>query len=515
MSRATNNSPMRAIGLETKCKRTALILCSVLIAILFSNGYSAGRSIPTTTTDGTTLNHPSEIEFEALDWQVPTGEEYREQLSNGLRTYIATDSSLPLVTIKGYISHSSINDPENKKGLGTLMSRLLRRGGTEKFPADSLNELVDLLSIKFSFSQNEAYMSFSATFLSEYLDTAMVILEEMFFRPAFDESVLEREKRIMKESIRHRFVNPQPVLHAAYKKQFYSETILSPITTLESIESITREDLIELHDQVFTTDNIILSFSGSFDREDMISRLENTFPSASNARGVVAFDEISPNTLTDALIVHRPINQTYVRMGVPLFSRPHPDYYAVSVMNLILGGGGFTSRLGTKVRSDAGLTYSIFSRGESNYQYPGTLHIEFNTRTETLPLAISLVLKEVENLIENGVTEEELENAKATIIAQLPGMFRSVEDITDTYTMNEYFGRAPDHFVVYPQHINDITVEDIQRVAQKYLNPDEFIYTIVTDTEALKNLPVTDDGFDVLGIENKLIIEANEIETLP
>jgi len=136
-------------------------------------------------------------------------------------------------------------------------------------------------------------------------------------------------------------------------------------------------------------------------------------------------DEIAVTPHTRALVVHKPINQAYIRMGLPLFKRPHPDYYAVSLLNYILGGSGFTSRLGTRVRSDEGLTYSIYSYAESNYTYPGTFHVDFYTKTESYPKAVSIVLEELDKTVKNGVTAEELENAKTALISELPSSFRA------------------------------------------------------------------------------------------
>ncbi len=463
------------------------------------------RDIPT---------HPSRIDFEQHQWRVPSGEPYRNVLNNGLRAYIAIDSTLPLVEIEGYINHSPLNDPQGKQGLGALMSRLLRLGGTEQMRGDSINELLATKAIQLSFSQSESHITFNGSFLSEYLDTALTIIEQLFFYPAFDQQILNREKNIMKEAVRHRFVNPPPTLSAAYRKQLFGNSNASRLTTIASLDNIDREDLVKLHKSVFTTDNIVISVAGNFTEQTVKSRLETIFPVTENARQIVPFEEIISAPSIDALIVHRPINQAYVRMGLPMFRRPHPDYYTASLLNMIIGGGGFTSRLGTKIRSDAGLTYSIHSRMESNYLYPGTFYIEFNTRTETLPLAISLIKSEVERFKEEGVTEDELANGKTALLSQLPSMFRSPGNTTATYAWNEFYGRSADHFLLYPNEIATISVEDVNRVAAQYLDPSAFTYTIVADTSRLNRLD-TSKGFDWREIENRRIISTDEIERLP
>ncbi|KMQ52400.1 peptidase M16 domain protein [Chitinispirillum alkaliphilum] len=496
--------------------KTRTICLSMLFSLLLISGSAlgAGRLPEEEIVEHNIPSHPLNLNFESRDWSVPSAQQYRHILNNGLRSYIAVDSTLPIVEITAYINYSSLNDPEGKEGLGTLMSRLLRLGGTEEISADSLNEFLDLMAINFSFSQSESHITFKGTFLSEYQDTALSIMEQMFFHPAFEEERVEREKRLIRESLRHRFVNPAPALNAAFQKQQYTGSNASRMTTASSIENISREDLKSLHDKVFKTDNIVLSVAGKIDKGKTIAKLESIFPQAEQTTSLTPFDNIEIRPETKALIVHRPINQAYVRMALPLFKRPHPDYYSVSLLNMILGGGGFTSRLGTKIRSDAGLTYSIHSRAESNYLYPGTLFIEFNTRKETLPLAIDLIYEEIERIIMEGVTEEELQSAKTALLAQLPSMFRSAGDITSTYAWNEMYSRSQDHFVLYPEEINKLTVEDINNVARKYLNPDNFTYTIIADSTILNRLPES-KRFDLSGIENKKFISINEIETLP
>jgi zinc protease len=211
-------------------------------------------------------------------------------------------------------------------------------------------------------------------------------------------------------------------------------------------------------------------------------------------------------------MVQKPLSQAYVRLGLPLFKRPHPDYYSVSLLNEILGGGGFMSRLGTKIRSDAGLTYSIYSNAESNYTYPGTFYIEFFTKNSSFSQAVAMIIEEVRKVISEEVTEQELENAKASLTGSLPSMFRSPFDIVSTYAWNEYYNRDPDHFKVYEEKLRKVTRQDLLRVAKQYLTPDNFTYTVVGDTNELLNQET--DGFSLSKMEVK-VIPVDSIEVLP
>jgi zinc protease len=282
--------------------------------------------------------------------------------------------------------------------------------------------------------------------------------------------------------------------------------------TEKSVSGITRADLIALHDKIFTTNNIIFSMAGDFNRDSMLVRLESMFPQAKAGATPCAFPLFDNASTVKGVFVNKKISQAYVRLGLPLFKRPDPDYYPVLVLDLILGGGGFTSRLGTKIRSDEGLTYSLYSYAESNYTYPATFYIDFYTRNETFVKALKLTLEEVKRLVKNGVTDKELANAKASLIGELPSMFRTPFDIVSTYAWNEYYGRSPDHFKKYAGELNAITKEDISKVAGKYLKPESFTYSIVGDSAALKPRIAADPELSKLTIK---FIDPNMIPSLP
>lgn len=428
--------------------------------------------------------HPSEIVFDTLDWKVPLGGQHRVQLKNGPIAYVAVDSSLPLITIEAHIRSGSFADPPGKEGMGALMTNLMRTGGTAHYNADTLDMLIELFAMGFSFSQAEAHIVFRASFLSEYIDTAMHIMGEMFRRPAFDARKMDRERDIMIEGVRNRFVNPAPTLNIAYRKLAYAGQLPARLTSEKSLKAITRSDLVKLHKNAFDSSLVIFSASGSFNRDDMISRLDALW-----GKPIMPVCPLPPDISvaprTRVLIVHKPLSQAYVRMGLPLFKRPHPDYYSVSLLNYILGGSGFTSRLGTRVRSDEGLTYSIHSRAESNYTYPGTVYVEFFTGTPMYPKAISIILEELDKAVKEGVTEKELEDARTALIAELPSSFRSPEDIVSTYAWNEFFGREPDHYARYPEELKKVTLADIKNAAAKYIDASKMMFTIVGDTTAI------------------------------
>jgi zinc protease len=450
------------------------------------------------------VKHPSELKYDSLDWKVPLGNEHRVQLKNGLISYIAIDKKLPIVHITGLVHYGTLLDPAGKEGISSLMSNLLRNGGTEKFPADTLDEIIDLCAMDFSFGASESQLSFSASFLAEYTDQAMNILQQIIYKPIFEAKRIERERTRYLEAIRHRFENPGPILKAGYSANMYKGEKPSLLSTEKSVKSITRDDLIALHKKIYRTNNFIVAVAGDFNRDSMITRLENLFTKDTIQKKSDQFPSIGIKNEAQCLFIHKPLSQAYVRIGFPLFKRPNDDFYPVSLLNEILGGGGFISRLGTTVRSDAGLTYSIYSTAESNYSYPATLYVDFFTKNESFAKAIELTLKEITKVTETQVTPDELKNAQSSLISELPSMFRSPFDIVSTYAWNEFYGRPDTQYKDYPDKLRAVTVSQVHEMAKKYLDMSKLTYTVVGDTSSL--LHQKSDSFSLENVKVKVTL---------
>lgn len=458
-------------------------------------------------------NHPTKIEYSKLDWQVPLGKPYRRTLDNGLRVYLAEDPSLPLVSVIGYLKYGSIAEPKGKEGIGALLVRLMRTGGTEQYPPDTLDAVLDRYAINASFGLHQTNMVIRFSFLEEFADTAFHLMEQMLFHPVFDKQRLKKERARALANIAHRFDNPGPVLRTAQKKLMYPGEPNSHLSTRESIGSITRDQIVALHKDIMKTENVILGVSGKIGTDDVAQRLESMFPQARDS-STAQFPEIAVGPKVKALFVHKDMTQAYVRMSLPLFTRPHQDYYPMSLLNHILGGGSFTSRLNKSIRSDAGLTYSIYSNAQSNYTFPGLLFVSFHTKTETAARAIRMTHEEIDRLLEEGITDTELANAKQVLIDGLPSMFRSPEDIVEHYAWNEYYGRTEDHFRVYPDKLRAITKDEVMTVARKYLKPEEFSYAVVGDTTALSQ-HASSGGFSLEDLGPRTTIPTDSLPWVP
>lgn len=468
-------------------------------------------SISFINADSTIPKHPSKIEYKDFNWEPPLGSPYRKTLKNGLKTYIASDKKVPLVTIKGYINGGSLNDPDGLEGLASFTSKLMRTGGTVKFSSDSLDELIDRHAMSFSVGASGTMISFSATFLSQHTDLALDILNQMLFHPTFDSLRIEKERAITLSALEHRFDNPEPVLSVAWSKTMYPEMVNSRLTTKKSISSITTKEMKNFHSNIFKTSNMLVAVSGDFDEKIMTKKLTSTFPKSKGKKETNTFPEIKASQKSRFVIIHKEITQAYIKIGLPLIKRPHPDYYPLSVFNYVLGGGGFTSRLGQSIRSDRGLTYSIRSSAGSNYFYPALFSIGLFTKSESVNEALVEIKNEVNKLLKEGITKEELDKTTTVLLGSLPSMFRSKDNIVDTYAWNEYHKRSDDHFRVYDDKLHALTPDKVNEVARKWLKPEELTIVIIGDTTELFKAE-TYNNFSIKDVKSKKIFTQDLLE---
>lgn len=440
-------------------------------------------------------DRPEKLTFPPFEFKPPTAEPYRVPLQSGAVAYVAEDRELPLVNISILVRTGSWLEPEGKEGLADLCGNLLTRSGTTTRTAQELEERLAFLAAMLNSGIGGAQGNVSLNLLSKDLDEGLTILREVLTQPRFQPDRIELQKQQMLQRMKQRNDDSATIEGfesniLAYGEKFWNNRH----QTADSVAAVTREDLLAFHQRWFSPSNFVLAVSGDFDRAEMIKKLETLFADWP-IQGETPPPVPSDVTLAKpgVYVVDKEVNQGRVSMMLPGIMRDHPDYFAVTIMNDILGGGGFTSRLVNRVRSDEGLAYAVSSSFPGGVYFPNVFRAGFQSKSRTVPYAISIVLEEMKRIAAEAVAEGELENAKRGFIERLPRTFASKAQIVNVLANEEFTGRYfthPDYWQTVAAKIQNVTGDDVKRVAEKYLTPERLVILVVGDKkEILKGHP--------------------------
>ena len=448
-----------------------------------------------------------ELTFEPIEFKPPVPE--KRVLSNGMTLYLLEDHELPLFNINGLIKTGDIYDPADKVGLVSICAGVMRTGGTVSREPDALNEELESMAASVEVGMSLEYGRVSLSALAEDMETGLEIFADVLRNPAFREDKLKLRKQQAIEGIRRRNDNPFPVALRNFSALLYgTDHPFGWYSEIEGIESITVDDLKAFHAKYFHPNNMMLAITGDFDTDTLVSQLEKVFEGweATDIAfpDVPRVDEIRKPSVN---YIFKDLNQTVILLGHLGIKRTpdFPGYFALRVMNDILGEGGFTSRLMIEVREKHGLAYAVGSMMQTSYYTnPGEWLAYSQTRADKTVEAIALIIDVVKGLRDVPVPEAELQRTKDSLINSFVFQFESSSQIAFQQMILDYRGYAPDFLATFTDNIAKVTVEDVQAVAQKYLHPDAL--TIV----AVGNKDSFDRPLDEFGEVNEIEIEQPE-----
>lgn len=447
------------------------LLVSAPVALLAQTGQQPG--IPA---------RPEELKYTTLTYNPPKRDRYRHVLSNGMVVYAVEDHDLPLVNITTLVRTGSYLDPAGKEGLGSLVGSQMRAGGTAKMTAEQFDEAADFLAAQISSGVGSTQGGANLNLLAKDVDKGLGLYVEMLRTPAFQEDRLKLAKSQILQALERRNDNTSGIEAREWNRLLYgAEHFSSKETTKASIEAITRQDLVDFHQKYFQPAGFIIAASGDFKTDELLAKLEAAFKGwPSNKMAVPDVPKPTQTPVAGIYTVNKPdVNQGRVSIGHIGSMRDTPDSYALEIMNDILGGGSFTSRIMSRVRSDEGLAYSASSAYGMGVYYPGTFRAEFQSKSATTAQAIQIVLDEINRIRTVKVSAEELETSKNQAVETFPLIFSTAGQIAGTFAQDEYTKRPADYWDTYRQRIAAVTADDVQRVAQKYLDPSKLVILVV------------------------------------
>jgi predicted Zn-dependent peptidase len=427
------------------------------------------------------LKHPRDMNFPPLSFQPP--KPTRAVLSNGMVVYLLENPELPLIRISALIRTGSVYDPPDKSGLAKLTAAVMRTGGAEGRNPQEINATLENLAADIEFSmETEAGNGFLFARKQDFPQVLPIFFDLLTY-PSFDPAQLDLAKKAELESIRRQNDSPEEIAYREFRRALYRGNPRGQIPTIESVEKMEREDLIVFHRRFFYPNNILLGVSGDFQKEEMIEALEKTF--GSWTRSLVEMPFISvPSPQEEKSIYYAPKDLPTSTILVGHLSLPlnHPGYFPFKVLNFILGGGGFNSRLTQEIRSNQGLAYNVGSFFSGRVGY-GVFGAVCQTKSSSTHKVISLLYEIIEGMKKNPPKTEEMEWAKNTLINQFIFSFASSAAIVGQQMRLEYDGLPEDYLEKYQERVAAVTSEDLQRAAQEHLHPGKSLLVVVGKEE--------------------------------
>ena len=405
----------------------------------------------------------------------------RTVLPNGLVLILCEEHSLPFVTSQLLIDSGSRKDPQGEEGLSYLTARGLLLG-TSKRQVTAIHEELDFMGAGLSSSSGRDYATLSLKVLKKDLDKGWDLFMEVLTQPTFPEEEIQREVEKTLAAIQSAEDQPDEVADKEFQKTlFLNSPYGHPVEgTKESLPRITREAIHRFYRSYYHPNNAILTVVGDISADEVKAKLVPSLSKWPMAEIPKLPFKTSFAKEPKTVKIDRRITQANIIIGHAGVSRDNPDYYALIVMNYILGGGGFSSRLTEEIRNKRGLAYSVGSFFDTG-KYPASFQMVLQTKNSSAREAIALSLHEMERIRKELISEKELEGAKKYLVGSFPMRLNTQGKLTGFLTQVEYHGLGLDYPEKYPSLIKSITREEVLRVAKKYLHPKNLIVVVVAN----------------------------------
>ncbi len=408
-------------------------------------------------------------------------------LENGLKVIVIEQPTLPIVQFALRVRVGAIHEPTDRTGLATFTALMLRQGTTNR-TADEISESIDFVGGSLGASADVERTDVTARVLKKDLHVGLDLLADIVQNPNFPEKEMGIIRNQLLASVRRMRDDPEE-LAAAHLDFALFGTIhpLGRAMSEQSLNAITRDDLITFHGMYYRPNNSVLAVAGDVKTDEIIELVRQAFGAWQKA-------DIPPSPLPEPVklqgykvrFVHKPgQTQTHIEIGHFGLAVTDPDYIPTVLANYVLGGGAFSSRLLQIIRSKAGKTYSIFSYFPS-YSFPGYFRISTFTRNDQAFETLQLILDEFKKFTENGITQEELQAAQDNIAGSYILRLETLSGLTTTVLNNDFYGFGMDRSRNWRKLVRSVTLEQANQAIKDRFDPNNLAIVLLSDIKTLE-----------------------------
>lgn len=420
------------------------------------------------------------LEYPPLNANPPKAE--KVVLKNGMRLFLLEDHELPILNITAYIKTGDIYDPPGKTGLAGMTASVMRSGGTATRTPDEINEALEFIAGSIEAGMSDEYGSASLNVLVKDADMGVQLFADILMNPAFQEEKVELQRGQLIEAIRRRNDSPLQTAFREMQVRLYGDHPYARYATIDSAMAISREDMIAFHRAHYRPEGIWMAVSGDFQTDAIVQKIEKAFEGWDPP--AVEHPETPAPQFKPGGIYHieKEIAQTYIVFGHAGIQRTNPDWHSILVMNDILGGSGFTSRLMRKIRNERGLTYGIstnFFRKNQDGFFFGYSSTDHQNTVELIQLAKETMAE----MRANPVSDMELALVKNQNINSFVFLYTSSAQIAAQSLVYQFLGYPEGYLESWTNNVAAVTKESALAAAEKYLNLDDLVIVTVGQRE--------------------------------
>lgn len=403
----------------------------------------------------------------------------KTKLSNGLRIITKSLENTQAVTVLILVGAGSRYETKKINGLSHFLEHMFFKGAKKYKNTKEVSEAIDGVGGEFNAFTGKEYVGYYVKVASKHVGVALDVLSDMLLYSQFDPEEIDRERGVIMEEYNMYQDSPMQQIGWDFERLIYGDQPMGwdQVGTKETIYSLQREDFIDYQSKLYSSDNIVLSVSGNLDHEDMVERIEKLFPIK---KGKKAFEapSVKPMERDKSIYLrNKKTEQAHVMVGFPGYKEIHPDHYALKMLTIVLGGN-MSSRMFLSIRERQGLAYYI-STSSDDYTDTGTVSTNAGVSVDGIDRAITAIMKEYRDVVDNPVSEAELQKAKDFLKGKLILKLEDSEEYA--HLLAKYQVLYDD--VLTPKQIykavDKVTIKDVQRVAKHLFDPAKLYLAVI------------------------------------